>query len=287
MKTFRPKFAMNSLLGAVCLALFAVACTSAFAQSTSSGAKPITLKGLEDALKIGGLKDSELISQIQSRGVDFILTPQITDALKGLGASAAVIQAVGANYRGTEAPNVNPPPPPPPPPVAPPSSPVVPTPSHATAGYPSAPGIYFKQGSAWTRLHQESVAWHSGLAKNLKVFTHGVVNAEATGEMPGAHSATSVHAPVSFLIWPANGLTVGNYLIVHLHGKKDDREFKISLGQLHSEDQVDFRPEKVNNNLFEVDFSQGQGDYAFVTSRDVPTGQSTNDSFLFTFQIVQ
>ncbi len=279
MKTIGPKLAMNSLLVAVCLALFAVTCTSAFAQSTGSDTKPITLKGLEDALKIGGLKDSELISQIQTRGVDFILTPQITDALKGLGASAAVIKAVGANYRGSAAPNVNPPPPPPPP--------MVPTPYHATAGYPSAPGIYFKQGGAWTRLQQESVTWHSGLAKNLRVFTHGMVNTEATGDMPGAHSATSVHDPASFIIWPPNGLTIGNYLIVHLHGKKDDREFKISMGQLHSEDQVDFRPAKVNNSLFEVDFSQGQGDYAFVTSRDVPTGQSANDSFLFTFQIVQ
>ena len=73
---------MNSLLVAVCLALLTVACASAFAQSTGSSTKPITLKGLEDALKIGGLKDSELIGQIQSRGVDFILTPQITDALR-------------------------------------------------------------------------------------------------------------------------------------------------------------------------------------------------------------
>jgi hypothetical protein len=275
---------MNSFLAAVCLALFTVASASAFAQSTQSSTKPITLKGLEDAIKIGGLQDSELIAQIQSRGVDFILTPQITDSLRSLGASAAVIQAVGANYRGSPAPQVNPvaSPPPPPPPIV----PTVPTPPHATGGYPSAPGIYFKQGSAWARLQQESVAWHSGLAKNLKVFTHGMVNTEATGEMPGAHSATSVHAPASFIIWPPNGLTIGNYLIVHLHGKKDDREFKISLGQLHSEDQVDFRPAKVNNNLFEVDFAQGQGDYAFITSRDVPTGQSAHDSFLFTFQIV-
>ncbi len=284
MKTARPESAKNSLLVAVCLALFALACACAFAQSTDT--KPITLKGLEDALKIGGLKDSELIAQIKSRGVDFILTNQITDDLRGLGASAAVIQAVGANYRGPAAPAVNPVTPPPPTPVVPPPSPTIPTPSHATAGYPSAPGIYFKQGSAWTRLQQESVVWHSGLAKNLKIFTHGVVNAEATGDMPGAHSATSVHDPASFIIWPASGLTIGNYLIVHLHGKKDDREFKISIGQLHSADQVDFRPAKVSNNLFEVDFSQGQGDYAFVTSRDVPTGQNAQDSFLFTFQIV-
>ncbi len=280
MKTIRPKFAMNSLLVAVCLALLTVACASAFAQSTGSGAKPITLKGLEDALKIGGLQDSELISQIQSRGVDFILTPQITGALKSLGASAAVIQAVGANYRSTEAPPVNPVVPPPPPPIA-------PTPSRATAGYPSAPGIYLKQGNAWTRLHQESVAWHNqGLTSKLKKFSGGLINAEATGEMPGAHSATSVQAPASFLIWPDNGLTIRDYLIVHLNDKSGDREFKISIGQLHSADQVDFRPAKVNNNLYEVDFSQGQGDYAFVTSHDVPTEQNARDSFLFTFQIV-
>jgi hypothetical protein len=106
---------MHSLLVAVCLALLAAAFASAFAQSTQSSTKPITLKGLEDAIKIGGLKDSELIGKIQSRGVDFILTSKKTDALRGLGASAAVIQAVGANYRGTAAHNVNP--------VAPPAQP--------------------------------------------------------------------------------------------------------------------------------------------------------------------
>ena len=84
MKTIRPKFAMNSLLVAVCLALFAAACAAAYAQ-TQSSPKPISLKGLEDAIKIGGLKDSELIGQIQSRGVDFTLTSKMTDALRGLG----------------------------------------------------------------------------------------------------------------------------------------------------------------------------------------------------------
>jgi len=107
MKTIRPKSAINLLLVAVCLALFAAACTPAFAESSQGSTKPITLKGLKDAIKIGGLKDSELIGQIQSRGVDFVLTPQLADTLRGLGASAAVIQAVGANYRGTAAANAN------------------------------------------------------------------------------------------------------------------------------------------------------------------------------------
>ena len=103
MKTIKLRFAKNSLRVAVCLALLA-ACASVFAQSTT---KPISLKGLEDAIKIGGLKDSELIGKIQSRGVDFILTSEITDTLRGLGASAAVIQAAGANYRGAAAHNMN------------------------------------------------------------------------------------------------------------------------------------------------------------------------------------
>jgi len=130
MKTIGPKFALNSLLVAVCLALLAVACASAFAHSTESSTKPITLKGLEDAIKIGGLQDSELIRQIQSRGVNFILTSQITDSLRGLGASAAVIRAVGANYRGTAAHHANP--------VAPPAQP--------PPGHQPATGMLHYQG---------------------------------------------------------------------------------------------------------------------------------------------
>jgi TonB family protein len=100
MKTIKPKFAKNFLLAAACLALFALAGACAFAQSTQSSKKPISLIGLEDAIKEGGLMNAELIEQIKSRGVDFVLTPEIGDTLRGLGASQALIQAVGANYRG-------------------------------------------------------------------------------------------------------------------------------------------------------------------------------------------
>lgn len=282
MNTIRFQFARKSLLAAVCLALLTAACALAFAQSST---KPITRSGLEDAIKIGGLQDSELIGIIQKRGVDFVLTPQIREELRGLGASPGVLQAVAANYRGPAPANVNP--------VAPSASsvpaspPADRTPAPATPSYPSVPGIYLQQGGAWTRLQQESVGWRKeGLMKGLKKFSGGLINAEATGEVPGAHSATSAHAPLSLLIRPEDGLSIEDYLIIHLHGKRDDRQFKISLGQLHSEDQVDFRVAKVDNNLYEVNFSQGQGDYAFITRRDVPAGSNAKDSFLFTFQIV-
>ena len=122
--------------------------------------------------------------------------------------------------------------------------------------------------------------------KGLKKFSRGLINAEATGDVPGDHSPTSAHDPASFLIRPDTGLTINDYMIVHLHGKGDDREFKISVGQLHSVDEVDFRPSRVDNNLYQVSFSQGQGDYAFVSRHDAPSQDSdTHDSFLFTFQI--
>ncbi len=72
----------------------------------AQAAKPITLKGLTDALKIGGLTNAELVKLIEDRGVDFELTRENEAALKAAGASAEVLLAVHDNYRG--APPVNP-----------------------------------------------------------------------------------------------------------------------------------------------------------------------------------
>ena len=277
MKTMKSRFVSNFVV-AISMALLMVACISVLARTST---KPITRTGLEESIKVGGLQDSELIGILKARGVDFVLTPQISTELRGLGASPAVIQAVGANYRGPAATNPNggivtPAP-------APDTRPAAPTASY----HPPAPGIYLQQGGAWNLLRQESVGWRKeGLMKGIKKLSGGLINGEALGEVPGAHSPISAHAPATFVIRPEDGLTMGDYMIVHLHGKRDDREFKISVGQLRSEDEVDFRPAVVDNNLYEVTFSQGQGDYAFITRRAAPTGdKDAPASFLFTFQI--
>jgi hypothetical protein len=69
--------------------------------------KPISETGLVEALRIGGLTVSELVREVQQRGVNFKLTGEIEMKLRRAGATAALIRAVGANYRVQTAP-VNP-----------------------------------------------------------------------------------------------------------------------------------------------------------------------------------
>lgn len=113
------------------LVVLSVAVCLAAAQVWGQGAKPITLKGLTDALKIGGLRQTELVKIIQERGVDFQLTRENEAALKTAGANAELLLAVHDNYRGAP-PAATTPPSNVAPPAAPPAQPVVQMPSQWT-----------------------------------------------------------------------------------------------------------------------------------------------------------
>src|SRR5438552_3736793 len=65
----------------------------------AASAKPITKRGLVDALKIGGLTTSELVRKIKERGVNFAVTPEVEDELRKAGAPPEVVQAVRDNFR--------------------------------------------------------------------------------------------------------------------------------------------------------------------------------------------
>ena len=60
---------------------------------------PIKKTGLVTALKINGLTTAELVEQIDLRGVDFELTPDVELELRRVGAQDAVVAAVRRNYR--------------------------------------------------------------------------------------------------------------------------------------------------------------------------------------------
>lgn len=91
MKHLRCKTAVLLVATAVVLLL----CVDLSAQA----AKPISLKGLTDALKIGGLSKGELVTLIKERGVDFELTSAGEAELKSAGANAEILAAVRSNYR--------------------------------------------------------------------------------------------------------------------------------------------------------------------------------------------
>jgi len=81
-------------LAALCAAL--VICAAAAAQTAK---KPITKKGLMDAVKINGLTTQELVQQIERRGVDFEMTSDAESDLRSVGARPEVIEAARSNYR--------------------------------------------------------------------------------------------------------------------------------------------------------------------------------------------
>jgi len=61
--------------------------------------KPITKDGLIKAIQLNGLSTRELVQQIQLRGVDFGLTPELEAELSGAGARPEVVEAARASYR--------------------------------------------------------------------------------------------------------------------------------------------------------------------------------------------
>lgn len=62
--------------------------------------KPITFKDLVNSLKTHGISNTELAQIVQSRGVEFELTPDKESELKAAGANAQLLAAVRVSYRG-------------------------------------------------------------------------------------------------------------------------------------------------------------------------------------------
>src|SRR5919202_1687627 len=84
---------------ALALAAALAAALFASAASTQTAKKPISRKGLVDAVKINGLSTAELVQQIQARGVAFEMTADAEAELRSVGARPEIIEAARANYR--------------------------------------------------------------------------------------------------------------------------------------------------------------------------------------------
>src|SRR5437868_2788492 len=100
MKTHGMRGSSRVFFAALVAALAATLFASA--ASTQGGKKPISRKGLVDAVKINGLSTAELIQQIQSRGVGFEMTADAEQELRSVGARPEIIEAARSNYRPPE-----------------------------------------------------------------------------------------------------------------------------------------------------------------------------------------
>lgn len=61
--------------------------------------KPISKDGLVKAIQLNGLSTRELVQQIELRGVDFRMSPEIESELRGAGARPEVVEAARSGYR--------------------------------------------------------------------------------------------------------------------------------------------------------------------------------------------
>jgi hypothetical protein len=92
----------------VLMAVASLSLASAHSAAYAQAKKPISKDGLVKAVRINGLSTSELIQQIQSRGVAFQMTPEVEAEMRQAGARPEVIEAARSNYRTTSsAPVVN------------------------------------------------------------------------------------------------------------------------------------------------------------------------------------
>lgn len=247
--------------------------------------KPITERGLVTALTIGGLSSQELVDIIDRRGVDFGLTPEVEQQLRSAGATDAIVDAVRTHSRqasaGEHATVAG-------------SGMVVPAPRASgssiaeSAPLPGQPGVFYRDGTSWVQLRPEAATWHhEGFVHDLN--KGGLIHAEISGQVAGTHSPITMHSPASFLIRATKGAMLQDYLLVHLHEKNDNRNFKVAPGGKNSKDAVDFRPAKIGDEFYEIDFTQGTGEYAFFTRSIIPGGKndSSHEGQVLTFRITE
>lgn len=102
-ETKRRKGAANLLRLSVVLSMLLLLLAPAAVCADQTTSKPISKKGLEQAVKIGGLTSAELVTIIQKRGVDFQITPDVEIELLRAGVKPEVIDAARANFKGTPA----------------------------------------------------------------------------------------------------------------------------------------------------------------------------------------
>jgi hypothetical protein len=223
--------------------------------------KPISKRGLLDALKIGGLTTAELVRKVKERGVNFAITPDVEDELRKAGAPPEVIQSARDNYKGA--------------PLAPAKPPVTvvenasdpiartpaPTSKRASIG---KPGVYFNKGDQPVELLSEIVAWKKGNVLH-KIPKLGAGKGKISGVIPGAHSPNSYRNPLKFLVVIPPGESINDYVLVLLHTKREDREFEIEALRTGGRDMLPFSPNKTTDHAFQVDVTQGAGEYGFLT----------------------
>lgn len=155
-------------------------------------------------------------------------------------------------------------------------------------------GVYYKLSGQWTMIPTERVNWKTGGVLK-SIASEGIVKGDVNGRLDGATSTTKLYTPLDFLMKTADGVEATDFQLVHLHDKKDAREFRtVTGGVFHasggaSRDAIRFEQKRIARQTYEVTFPAGlpAGEYAFLAPG--LTGSSTSGSAgkAYTFHLTE
>lgn len=150
------------------------------------------------------------------------------------------------------------------------------------SGLPTEDGVYYKKQGVYTEIEPEVAKFRMGMLKMMA--TGGMLKTNVKGRVDGTRSATSVVAPLEFVIVLPDGVGLAEYQLLHLIEKASYREFRTTTGGIlqgssgMSRDAIKFDGRKIAPRTFAVTLPAGlqAGEYGFLPPRGVPSPTVSN-----------
>lgn len=154
----------------------------------------------------------------------------------------------------------------------------------APPGLPTENGVYYKKRGVYTEIEPEVVKFRMGMLKMMA--TGGFLKTNVNGRVDGARSATSVVAPLEFVIVLPDGVGLAGYQLLHLIEKSSYREVRTTTGGILqgssgvSRDAIKFDGKKIAPRTYAVTLPAGlqAGEYGFLPPRGTMESNSVEST---------
>jgi len=162
---------------------------------------------------------------------------------------------------------------------------------------PTEVGVYSrKRGEkTWNEVPPEVVNWKTGGVMK-SIATSGVVKGDVNGHIEGKYSQTTTSTTTEFLIVAAEGVSLTEYQLLHLHQNGNNREFRsVTGGVFHAaggatRDVLKFDGNKTSprHYLVMLPAEVQKGEYAFMPPGAVAsTNAAGSTGKVYSFRIIE
>lgn len=174
------------------------------------------------------------------------------------------------------------------------NAPAVPAPAAASPYDNLDIGVYQNVKGQWVLIPTEIVNWKTGGVLK-SIASDGIVKGDINGHIGGAVSPTKIESPMQFLIKTANGVEAVDYQLVHLHDKRNAREFRtLTGGVFHasggtSRDAIPFKQNQIAKRTFAITLPPNMppGEYAFLPPGISGSTAAGSSGWAYTFDFVE